>query len=79
MPRYYFHLFNDETIHDDEGEEVQSAEIALQSAARMARGMAAESVKNGGCLTLHHRIEVADTDGGTVGVVKFGDVVEIRD
>ena len=79
MPRYYFHLFNSETIRDGEGEEVPTADEALESAAKMARGMAAQSVRDEGHLTLHHRIEVADEAGQTIGTVRFGDVVQIRD
>ena len=77
MPRYFFHLFNDETILDEEGAEVPNAAVALQSAARMARGMAAESVREGH-LVLDHRIEVADESGETIGVVHFRDVVQIQ-
>lgn len=77
MPRYYFHLFNDETILDEEGTEVPNEAVALQSTARMARDMAAESVRDGR-LALDHRIEVADEAGKRVGVVHFRDVVQIH-
>jgi hypothetical protein len=79
MPKYYFHLFNSETIRDGEGEEIADVNAALASAEKMARGMAAQSVRDEGRLTLHHRIEVADEDGTTVGTVRFGDVVQIQD
>jgi len=79
MPRYYFHLFNSETVRDGEGEEVPSTAAALASAEKMARGMAAQSVRDEGRLTLHHRIDVADETGQTVGTVRFGDVVQIQD
>lgn len=77
MPRFYFHLFNDETIRDPEGTVCTNAAEALQAAARMARGMAAESVREGR-LVLDHRIEVADGSGETIGVVHFRDVVQIQ-
>lgn len=77
MPRYFFHLFNDETVLDREGSEVPDAATALQSAAHMARAMAAESVRNGR-LVLNHRIEVTDDSESTVGVVHFRDVVRIE-
>lgn len=77
MPRYFFHLFNGETILDEEGAEVPNVAVALQSAARMARGMAAESVREGR-LVLDHRIEVADALGETIGVVHFRDVVQVQ-
>lgn len=77
MPRYYFHLFNDETIRDAEGVICTNAAEALQSAAGMARGMAAESVREGR-LVLDHRIEVTDASGETIGIVRFRDVVQIE-
>ena len=77
MPRYFFHLFNDETVRDEEGTDVPNAATALQSAARMAREMAAESVRDER-LVLDQRIEVADQSGSTVGVVHFRDVVQIH-
>jgi hypothetical protein len=79
MPRYYFHLFNSETVCDSEGEEIADVAAALASAEKMARGMAAQSVRDEGRLTLHHRIEVGDESGQTVGTVRFGDVVQIQD
>ncbi len=77
MRRYYFHLFNDEEVRDSEGTELPNDATALHMAAKMAREMAAESVKSGR-LTLQHRIEVASS-GGVIGVVHFGDVVKVRD
>ena len=59
MPPFYFHLFNDFTNHDDEGTELPNAAVAMEAAARMAREMAAESVREGR-LVLQHRIEVTD-------------------
>jgi len=78
MPRYYFHLFNDEVCHDHEGVDLADSAIALDHAAMNARAMAAASVSNGH-LVLHHRIEVTDDAGATVGTVHFRDVVAVRD
>jgi hypothetical protein len=77
MPRFYFHLFNDMECRDDEGVQLPNAANALQRAAVLARGMAAESVKQGH-LILDHRIEVTDDHGDLIGTVHFSDVVEIR-
>ena len=77
MPRFYFHLFNDVTILDQEGEEAPSSDAALEAATRMAREMAAESVR-AGRLHLGHRIDVADASGEAVGTVYFRDAVDIR-
>jgi hypothetical protein len=78
MPRFYFHLYNDETVLDAEGTELPNVAAALQSAASMARQMAAQSVRDGH-LVLHHRIEIAGQSGEIVGSVRFGDVVRVQD
>ena len=78
MPRFYFHLFNDLTVHDEEGIELPNDAVAMQRAASNARQMAAESVREGH-LILDHRIEVTNDQDATVGVVHFRDVVEIKD
>ena len=78
MRRYYFHLYNNETVIDREGTELPNQAVALQKAASDARTMAAESVKEGR-LVLHHRIEVVDDQGEKIGTVQFGNVVEIQE
>jgi hypothetical protein len=78
MPRYYFHLFNDDTAFDREGIELSDAAEAMRCAAKDARIMAAESVRKGH-LILDHRIEVTDENGAKVGTVRFRDVVEVLD
>ncbi|MBV9527562.1 hypothetical protein [Sphingomonas sp.] len=77
MPQYYFHLFNDETVLDKEGAHLPNQAVALQQAAKMAREMAAVSVREGK-LVLAHRIEVTDDANHDVGTVHFRDVVDIR-
>jgi hypothetical protein len=76
MPRFYFNLYNDMTSIDEEGLELPNAAVALQRAARIAREMAAESVRNGH-LVLDHRLEVTNEDGQSVGTVHFRDVVRV--
>jgi hypothetical protein len=76
VPRYFFHLFNDETVLDDEGKELPTDAAAIEEAALNARVMAADSVRHGH-LVLDHRIEVACEDGRTVGTVRFRDVVRV--
>ena len=78
MPRYYFNLFNDETVMDEEGAEFATVEAALDQATTLARDMAAQSVR-GGSLTLHHRIEIAADGGEVVAKVHFRDVVDVRE
>ena len=77
MPRFYFHLYNDITSIDEEGQDLPNEAVALQRAATMAREMAAESVRQGH-LVLDHRIEVISDQDRTVGTVRFKDVVRVR-
>ena len=77
MPHFFFHLFNDEVILDEEGAEFTDASAAVEAAERMARGMAAESVRCGH-LVLQHRIEVVDESGVKIATARYGDVVEIQ-
>jgi hypothetical protein len=76
MARYYFHLFNDVTSIDQEGAELRDLPQAMERATTLARDMAAQSVQEGR-LTLHHRIDVSDEGGTTVGTVHFRDAVLI--
>lgn len=76
MPRFYFNLYNDMTSIDEEGAVLPNAAAALQRAARIAREMAAESVREGH-LVLEHRLEVIDDTGELVGTVHFRDVVRV--
>lgn len=75
MPRYYFHLYNDEEIRDEEGTEHPNQAIALQRAADAARHMAAESVRETGARPTHSRLR---RDGTEVGTVYFRDVLEVQ-
>ena len=77
MPRFYFHLYNDITSIDEEGQDLPNEAVALQRAVTMAREMAAESVRQGH-LVLDHRIEVISDQDRTVGTVRFKDVVRVR-
>jgi hypothetical protein len=78
MPRYFFHLYNDTVTLDNEGVELASDAEAEQRALAEARALAADSVREGGSLTLTHRIEVANAGGEKVAAVTFGDAVDIR-
>ena len=78
MPHYYFHLFNDETVWDEEGCILPNDAVALQRAASDARSMAAESVRNGH-LVLDHRVVVCGADNQSIGTVHFRDVVTIKE
>lgn len=78
MPRYFFHLFNDETTYDEEGTDLPGDEAARAYAALEVRNQASVSVLQHGHLVLSHRIDVVDAAGGAVATVRFGDVVKIE-
>jgi hypothetical protein len=78
MARYYFHLRNDVSVEDEEGEEYPTLESARERAVQYALDMSAASVLEERKLNLHHRIEVADSDGRIVFAVEFGDVVKVE-
>jgi hypothetical protein len=79
MPRYYFHLYNDINVPDDEGEDLPDLAAAQAFARREARVLAGETVKQDGRITLHHRIDIENEQRSVVGAVHFRDVVHIQD
>ena len=78
MPRYYFHVYNDDVTLDDEGAELADERAARAHAIKEARVLAAETVRHGH-LTPDDRIEIVDADQNPVGTVRFGEAVEIRE
>ncbi|HEX8467415.1 MAG TPA: hypothetical protein VF620_06395 [Allosphingosinicella sp.] len=77
MPRFFFHVFDDAVIRDEEGIELADAEAARRTALEGARAMMCEQLVKGR-LSLHHRVEVEDEEGGAVLTLRFGDAVEIE-
>ena len=77
MPRFFFHLYNDEDSWDEEGRELPDADAAYRQACEDARHMAAESVRSGH-LDLAHYVAVADATGHVVFKITFGEAVAIR-
>jgi hypothetical protein len=78
MPRYYFHVYNDEQTYDEEGMELLDTMAALTRARCEARILAAESIKEFGHLIMGHRIEVSDESGRKILTVRFSDVVDVQ-
>jgi hypothetical protein len=77
VPMFFFDLYDDMTVIDDEGAELpgleQAREHALQNAAEIACTEVLERHLN-----LKHRIEVRDESGATVATVRFADVVKVE-
>lgn len=77
MPRYFFHLYDDVVVRDEEGQELLDDAAARQMGMRSARQMASAQVLEGH-LNLDHRIEVADESDTILTTVMFKDVVVVR-
>ena len=77
VPMFFFDLYDDMTVIDDEGAELPSPEQAREQAVQNAAEMACTEVLEGH-LNLKHRIEVRAESGATVATVRFADVVEVE-
>ena len=76
MPRYFFHVHDDDVTVDNEGLELPDRESAIAEAMRGARSLACEQVLHG-VLDLRSRIIVADAAGTELATVTFGEAVTI--
>ncbi|HEX8620488.1 MAG TPA: hypothetical protein VF718_00810 [Allosphingosinicella sp.] len=76
MPRYFFHVFDDAVLIDDEGLELADAHAARTTALAAARGLMCDQVREGR-LRLHHRIEVENERGEAVLSLPFGEAAGI--
>lgn len=78
MPRFFFHVYDDSVTHDEEGREFGDVEAAKREATKGARELMCEQVRKG-YLALNHRVEVEDDNGNRVAVIRFREVVRIKD
>lgn len=76
MPRFFFHVHDDDDAFDEEGRELPDFATARAEAIRSARALARDEVSRGR-LNLSHRIEVADECGVAVAIVTFGDAIDV--
>ena len=77
MPRYLFHVFNDQHSMDSEGKELFDLEAARANAIQGARGIMADELQTRGQINLSDWIEIEDEDG-EMTVVPFADAVTIK-
>jgi hypothetical protein len=77
VPRFFFQIFDDAVIRDDEGIELADAEAARRAALAGARAMMCDQLVKGR-LSLNHRIEVEDEKGMAVLTLLFREAVEIE-
>jgi hypothetical protein len=76
VPRFYFHLYDDLIVRDEEGRMLPDVKAAQAVALHCVRELASEQVL-GGRLYLRHRIKIEDELGANVGTVHFRDAVEV--
>jgi uncharacterized protein DUF6894 len=77
VPRFFFHVFDDAVVRDEEGMELADAEAARRAALAGARALICDQVKSGR-LTLHHRVEVEDEQGRPVLILPYRNAVAIN-
>ena len=78
MRRFYFHLFDDENVWDQEGVELPDDAEAIRRGTAAAREMAAQGAREGR-IVLGHRIVVCAENNRSIATIHFGDVIEIQD
>lgn len=76
MPRFFFHVYDDIAVRDEEGLDLPDLAAARQMALSGARALICAEVDTGQ-LHLGHRLEVEDEGGACVLVLAFGDAIEI--
>jgi len=76
VPKFYFNLYDDLTVIDDEGVDLPDVSAARERASKDARHIACTEVLHGH-LDLRHRIDVVDESGSVVATVQFKDVLQV--
>ena len=76
MPRYFFHIFNDEITLDDKGMELPDLETARDFAIESVRHLICDTVQKGR-LNLDHRIEINDEYDARLMTVTFREAVTV--
>lgn len=77
MPRFYFHIFDEAIVGDDDGLMLSGLDAARAVALEGARAMICDQVKKGR-LNLGHRIEVEDETGEQVLLLPFVEALKIE-
>ena len=78
MPRFFFHLRDDLDVEDFEGAELPSLDAARERATKEARQLMCDTLKEGGRITLRHRIDIEDEEGAVLETVRFAEAVRIE-
>jgi len=76
MPTFYFNLYNDAVVTDDEGVELPDIAAAQAQARTAASQIIAELIAAGERMNPNHRIEVEDEQRRVVLTLAFSDLVK---
>ena len=76
MARFFFHIYDEIVVRDDEGLDLPDVAGARAAALAGARALMCDQLKDGR-LNLDHRIEVEDEAGERVLILLFADAIEI--
>jgi hypothetical protein len=79
MPRFFFHLHNDIDVPDDDGVELPDLDAAREYARENVLGIAGQTLKEQGRITLHHRIDIENEHGAVLETIMFRDVLHVED
>jgi hypothetical protein len=77
VPRFFFNVYDDVIVLDEDGLDLPDLAHAQREALRSARSLACQQVGRGE-LHLDHRIEIADERGECLAKVRFVDAIDIR-
>ena len=77
MPRYFFDLYDDVNVIDEEGRVRADLDSAKATALIEAREIIQANVRDFGKFDVSHRIEVRDESGAIVHTIHFDDAVEV--
>jgi hypothetical protein len=78
LPHYFFHLYNEEVLKDQSGEEFIDEGAARRAAIRGISELIAENIVQGKLVDLGDRIDVADEHGRIITTITFGDLFHVR-
>ena len=75
MPRYFFDLYNDVSVIDDEGQEFADLQTAKEEAAKQVRKLIGGLVAENGKIDLLHYLQLRDENGNVVHRIEFDEAV----
>lgn len=78
MPRYFFDLYNEMNVRDDEGQEFPDLETARTQAVKQVRKLIGGLIVENGRIDLLHHLKVRDEAGTIVHRVEFDDAVSFE-